>query len=153
MAPAREIPATRPILGKRPQFHPDSNHVGVDLNGGMASWATVAVAPPFDDGNLWSAWVDYDGTTLEVRANQSGTRPVSPILTMNVDLPSIIGANSAYIGFTAGTGSAWGNHDIVSWEYRDEFNPIPGTIPEPVTLAGLFCGLASLGAYVRRRKV
>ncbi len=134
-------------------WDPDSNHVGVDLNGSMTSAAVVSVAPSFDDSNLWYAWVDYNGTTLEVRANQSGTRPGAATLAWNVNLPSVIGTTSAYIGFTAGTGASWGNHDIVSWEYRDEFDPIPGAIPEPVTLAGLCCGLASLGAYVRRRTV
>ena len=55
---------------------PNSNHLGIDLNGvvdhGPGSPNTLAVTPDFDDGNVWHAWIDYDGTTLEVRANQTG---------------------------------------------------------------------------------
>lgn len=110
---------------------PDSNHVGIDLNGavdhGTGAPFTLGVTPDFDDGNLWYAWVDYDGTTLEVRTNQTGIRPSLPDLTRDLDLPTILGSATGFVGFTSGTGAAWGNHDILSWEYRDEFNPVDTT--------------------------
>lgn len=110
---------------------PDSNHIGIDLDGsvdhGTGAPFTSGVTPDFDDGNLWYAWVDYDGTTLEVRTNQTGVRPALPDLTRDLDLPSILGSTTAFVGFTSGTGAAWGNHDVLSWEYRDEFNPVETT--------------------------
>jgi hypothetical protein len=110
---------------------PDSNHIGIDLDGsvdhGTGAPFTLGVTPDFDDGNLWYAWVDYDGTTLEVRTNQTGVRPAQPDLTRDLDLPTILGSTTAFVGFTSGTGSAWGNHYVLSWEYRDEFNPVETT--------------------------
>lgn len=96
---------------------PDSNHLGIDTNGGFGG-ATLAVTPRFDDGNLWYAWIDYDGTTLEVRVNQTGVRPAAPDLSRVIDIPTTIGATTAHVGFTGATGAAFGNHDIISWTFN-----------------------------------
>jgi hypothetical protein len=129
---------------------PDSNHVGVDTNGSVNSLVTQGVSPNFDDGNIWYAWVDYDGTTLDIRANQTGIRPVATLLSTSLDIPLLLGGSTAFVGFTSGTGADYGNHDILSWEYRDSFEPIGGAVPEPGTLSLLGLGLA-LGAARRRR--
>ena len=105
-----------------------------------------------NDGNVWYSWVDYYGVTdnLEIRLSQSSTRPLLALLTRNVDLSAVLGTTNAYVGFTSGTGSAWGNHDILSWEFRDTFSPI-GNVPEPASLALLGVALTGLAA-TRRRK-
>jgi hypothetical protein len=107
---------------------PSSNHVGININGsvnhGSGSPNTVNVTPNFDNDGIWYAWVDYNGTLLEVRVSQTNVRPTTAILTRNLDVPTILGQTSAYVGFTSGTGADWGNHDILSWEYRDQFNPV-----------------------------
>lgn len=134
---------------------PSSNHLGIDTNGnvnhGSGAPYTVSVAPNFDDGNIWYAWVDYDGSNLEVRANQSGSRPGTALLSRPLDVPSILGQDTAYVGFTSGTGADYGNHDIISWEYRDFFDPIDQEVPEPSTIAmwSLFA-LGGLG-FARRK--
>lgn len=138
---------------------PSSNHIGIDLNGsvnhGTGSPNTVNVATDFDDGNVWFAWIDYNGTTMDVRANQTGVRSATPLLSRDFDLTALMGQPNAYIGFTSGTGADWGNHDILSWEYRDSFNPIQGpgdgTVPEPGSLALLGLGFLGLAA-IRRCK-
>jgi hypothetical protein len=100
----------------------DSNHLGIDTNGGFGG-ATLAVAPRFDDGNLWYAWIDYDGTTLEVRVNQTGVRPAAADLSRVIDIPTTIGGpTTAYVGFTGATGGAFGDHDIISWNFNH--NPV-----------------------------
>ena len=109
---------------------PSSNHVGIvsegSVNHGAGSPLTVDVSPNFDDGNIWYAWIDYDGLILEVRAAQSATRPTAPLISEYIDIPAILEQGSAYVGFTSGTGEDWVNHDIIAWEYRDSFDPIPG---------------------------
>ena len=105
-----------------------SNHVAININGSVSQTdpgvVAVDVTPDFDDGDLWHAWVDYSGSTVEVRVNKSGLRPDTPLLTRNIDLISILGQESGYIGFGAATGGAWGNHDIAYWEYRNSYTPI-----------------------------
>jgi len=107
---------------------PNSNHIGVDLNGSVvhdpSDSCTKQITPAFDDGNVWYAWLDYDGTTLEARINQTGVRPSDPDIQKQVDVPDLLGQDDAFIGFTSGTGWDWGNHDILYWEYRDTYDPI-----------------------------
>ncbi|MGD0538903.1 MAG: LamG-like jellyroll fold domain-containing protein, partial [Verrucomicrobiota bacterium] len=114
-------------------FDPDSNHVGIDLNGdvshGVGAPYTASVEPDFDDGNIWYAWVDYDGTMLEVRVAQINARPVNPTLRRILDVPGVLRAQNAFVGFTSGTGAGWGNHDILTWQYNKCFSPITNHPP------------------------
>lgn len=100
---------------------PSSNHIGIDFNGSVnhdpTAGMTADVPARFDDGGVWSAWIDYDGTTLQVRANETGTRPTQPLLSKRLDIPALIGSQSVKAGFTSGTGSDWGNHDILNWQF------------------------------------
>ncbi len=106
---------------------PSSNHVGIDVNGsvdhGPGSPNTVNVSPDFDNGALWYAWVDYDGTTLRAYLNSSPVQPFQPLLTREVNLPAILQQPTGFVGFTSGTGADWGNHDVVYWEYTP-YSPV-----------------------------
>ena len=128
-----------------------SNHLGIAKNGAMSSSQTIAVAPKFDDGKLWYAWIDYNGTTLEVRANESGERPASALLSYDLDIPTIIGTSQAYVGFTAGTGMAYANHEIFSWEYRDSYKPVGTATPIPETAVLFGAGLLGLTMLKSRK--
>lgn len=132
----------------------NGNHVGIDLNGSVNSITNVAVAQRLNDGDVWNAWVDYNGATddLEVRLSLGATRPAAAILAANIDLTAVLGSPNAFVGFTSGTGSGYGDHDILSWEFRDTFDPItPGAVPLPGSLALLGIGVASLLAGRRSR--
>jgi hypothetical protein len=107
---------------------PNSNHVAIDINGNVkhdGALPVQRVLPDFDNGNVWYAWVDYNGKTLEVRVSQTGVRPDSPKIKAQLDIPTILGnVTDAYVGFTSGTGADWGNHDILYWEYRENYQPV-----------------------------
>jgi len=102
---------------------PDDNHIGINLNGEF-NGKTAPVSPLFENGQVWDAWIDYDGSQLEVRTNPTGKRPTKPLLTRELNISEILGGTpEAFIGFTSATGGAYANHDILSWMYRDEFAP------------------------------
>ena len=60
-------------------------------------------------------WVDYNGSVLEVRVSNTGVRPAAPTIALAIDIPATLGSDAAFVGFTAATGAAVGEHDIVSW--------------------------------------
>lgn len=135
---------------------PDGNHVGVDLAGSLSSTTLKPEPTLFNNGQIWNVWIDYNGTTqsLEGRWSLGNSRPIAAQISANVDLVSVIGGTSAFVGFTSGTGASYGNHDILSWEFRDSFNPIgrDPVVPEPTSfaLAGLAGIGMSIGAWRRR---
>jgi hypothetical protein len=105
---------------------PDGNHVGVDLNGSITSVATASIGTRLNNGAIWFAWIDYNGSVLELRLNQANVRPAAPTLTHAVNLATVIGTTQAFVGFTSGTGAAFANHDILTWVFDNSFNPIGG---------------------------
>jgi hypothetical protein len=67
-----------------------------------------------NNGDVWTVWIDYDGTSLHVAlADDSDIRPPN-LIDYVIDIPSILGKSSAYIGFTAGTGEGSENHYVMN---------------------------------------
>lgn len=128
---------------------PDGNHVGVDLNGSVASVVTVPIATRLNDGNIWYAWVDYNGSVLEARVSQSNSRPAAPTVTHTVNLGAVIGATQAFVGFTSGTGAAYADHDILTWVFDNTYTPIGGTPTSAAAIPTLsHAALALMGLIV-----
>ena len=68
----------------------------------------------------------YDGNTL--------TETITDLVTMGtfttsytVDIPSLVGSNTAYVGFTGATGGVWAVHEVQTWT----FGGTPSLFPRP----------------------
>ncbi|RKZ81859.1 MAG: hypothetical protein DRR19_21575 [Candidatus Parabeggiatoa sp. nov. 1] len=111
-----------------------TNAVGININGKSSASTRI---PAFENSNTWHVLIDYEAGRLEVRMNETGERPSDRLLRRSVNLSEILGGNlRAYLGFTTGTGIAYGNddisqvdtgtgsvydnYDILRWSYRDE---------------------------------
>jgi hypothetical protein len=106
---------------------PNGNHVGINLNGNVVSVETQTEPVRFNNGGIWHVWIDFDGAAqrLEVRWSMSAARPVAAQLVRSgLDLVAVLGQSTAFVGFTSGTGAAFGAHDILQWEYRGAFAPV-----------------------------
>lgn len=134
----------------------DESHVGINIGGEIASVveeSTLGSLGDLDDGQVWYAWVDYNGQTdrLEVRLAKSNDRPADPFLSHTVDLLSELGSDAqgnpkpAYVGFTSATGAATAHHDVLTWAFENEYDPIETVEPEaPVVAAGCTVGIPEL---------
>ena len=161
------------------------NHVGVDINGSLTSLVTALPGPAgpvvcqypvgaancMANGDLWSVWIDYDGTNLVVAlADGSTTRPATNLITFPINVPCVLAggtvngtgcptpATSAFVGFTASTGTLYENNDIVSWSYTNSFGTagLPATaVPalSPWAYGALAILMAAMGATILRKRL
>jgi len=105
----------------------DDNHISLNKQGDFKG-PTESISSSFKNGNIWYAWIDYDGNQLEVRTSEDKKRPEMPSLVESVRLTDILEGNKAFVGFTAGTGGSFSQHDILVWEFQDKFHPIRSSI-------------------------
>lgn len=115
----------------------DGNHVGINKNGNLKSLSQTPIETRMNNGNIWSVWVDYNGLmqTLEVRLSEDKFRPAEATTFADLNLSNILGTSEAYIGFTSGTGSAGGDHNILNFEFYDDYRPVArNSVPEPSSL-------------------
>ncbi|WP_010498739.1 S-layer homology domain-containing protein [Paenibacillus elgii] len=122
---------------------PSDNYVGLAQNGNVANtnptWYKAIPKNQMDmkDGNIHYAWIDYDGInkTMRVYTNNTNNRStaVQQIDASGIDLGAIFaGKSSVYAGFTSATGSSWENHDILSWYFTNQLDPIDVNQPDIV---------------------
>ncbi|MGA2243557.1 MAG: L-type lectin-domain containing protein [Verrucomicrobiota bacterium] len=93
------------------------DHVSVNTNGVLA--AAFVTNNAWTDGNIWYAWVDYEGVSrhLELRLSEIPVRPLTPMLAVGVNLVSILGGTNAFVGFTGATGAGGYQQDILAWKF------------------------------------
>nr|WP_158594007.1 Ig-like domain-containing protein [Cohnella faecalis] len=97
------------------------------------TWATND-AYPFYNGEIYHAWIVYNGPTdtIEVYMGKNGTFDTSKlkIKKSGLGLREYLEQDEAYVGFSAATGSAYENHDILKWYLNNNELPIEPENPD-----------------------
>ncbi|WP_433296098.1 L-type lectin-domain containing protein [Actinoplanes sp. CA-030573] len=97
---------------------PNDNHLAVVLGGNPDKHSAVAEPSIPLYGRPFTARVAYDAGTNDLRVYVRSLRAGATeelALRTTVDLAGSVGAGSAWVGFTASTGSALSKQDIYSW--------------------------------------
>ena len=84
-------------------------------------------------GDIMAVQVVYNGTTLTMTITDTVTNATfSTSFTINI--PATVGGNTAYMGFTGGTGNFTASQEILTWTYTPvaglptpTFTPVAGT--------------------------
>jgi Legume lectin domain/Chitobiase/beta-hexosaminidase C-terminal domain/Bacterial lectin len=67
-------------------------------------------------GDVMHAHMVYDGTNLTMTLTDTATNAtVTEVFPVNI--PSVVGGNTAFVGFTGGTGSSTATQNVLSWTY------------------------------------
>ncbi len=123
-----------------------SNSTGLFANGTRPTTPSTDLTPSgvnLHSGDVFHVHVTYDGTTLTVLITDTVTG-ANAIQSYPVNLPSVLGATTAYAGFTSGTGTTPAPQNILSWTYSPgapaatiaspTFSPVGGTYFSAQTL-------------------
>ena len=95
------------------------------------------------DGDVFNVHMTYDGSTLAMSITDASNSSETFSTSWPVNIPAVVGGNSAYVGFTGGTGGSSAIQEILSWTYVSSTVSPPVATVKPVSL-GL--GQAVIGA-------
>jgi Legume lectin domain/Chitobiase/beta-hexosaminidase C-terminal domain len=102
---------------------------GVYTDGEPPVTPTVDISPSgieLNSGDSIQAQVTYDGTTLTLNLHDLVTNDTFT-MSQQINIPQIVGADSAYVGFTGGTGGLTASQKILTWTYTAKPGPQPGS--------------------------
>ncbi|MDN3954761.1 lectin-like domain-containing protein [Sporolactobacillus laevolacticus] len=115
---------------------PSANYIGLATDGNVnnlsnpSSWVVNldGTGNMLSDGTKYYSWIDYDGLNKNVKVylSKSQIRPADPVLNVSgIDLGAIFAGNPGiYAGFTAATGAYSESHDILNWQFVNDYEPI-----------------------------
>ncbi|WP_248928304.1 S-layer homology domain-containing protein [Paenibacillus hamazuiensis] len=122
---------------KNPELSdPSDSYVGLAQNGSLTNTSgrynnlLSTLGYKLKDGSVYDVWIDYDGTSKNIKVymnkNSNDRTAATKVLDVNnINLGTIFtNQPSVYAGFTASTGGAWENHDILNWYFTNKLDSI-----------------------------
>jgi hypothetical protein len=109
------------VTNQPPYYHPGPS-IGWDTNG--TNYAPVSTLPAnLTNGNPMRVTIYYNGATASAWITDLTLNTTSPVVSDSLNIPSIVKGNTAYVGFTGGTGGSWAEQDIYDFFFAT------GTMP------------------------
>ena len=125
---------------------PDST--GLYTNGAMPTVPAINLSTTginLHSGDYFNTTLTYDGSNLTLTLTDAITLATWQQVFV-VNIPAIVGGNTAYVGFTGGTGGQTSSQKVASWTYVPG-PPVPISVPAPPVpsyAAGFTAGSMSL---------
>ncbi len=131
-----------------------NNTTGLFLEGASPTLpaTTLGGGVSLHSGDILQVHMVYDGTTLTMTITDT-TNPTETFTTAwTVNIPATLGANTAWAGFTGGTGGLTATQEILTWTYSTgvasvqtatpTFTPVGGNYPvaQTVTISDMTAG-------------
>ena len=104
------------------------NSTGLYKNGQSPTTPATDLSSTLDfhSGHVMNVTMSYDGAVLDVTITDTVTQKAAT-QHYNVDIPTIVGGSSAYVGFTGATSGLTAIHEILNWTFTST-----GTTPPPI---------------------
>ena len=96
------------------------NSTGFYTNGAAPTMPATDLTPSgvnLHSGHPFHVHLTYDGATLTLTLTDTVTK-ASFTAAKAIDIPGTVGSNTAFVGFTAGTGGTVSTQEIVNWTYQ-----------------------------------
>ena len=124
---------------------PDST--GLYVNGAIPTLPAVDMSSSpinLHSGDTMDVKINYNGTILSMTITDLVTEGTFTT-SWNVNIPSIVGGNTAWVGFTGGTGGSSSSQKVLTWTYAVGSNTPPVlTVPTFTPAAGTYSSAQSV---------
>src|SRR5262249_53024431 len=101
-----------------------TSQIGLGVNGNLLGQVPIT-GIDFNDAahsnppHTFQVDVTYNGTTLNAKITDRTTNVVFDAPPQTLNIPQIVGGNTAWVGFTAATGGLNTEHDVQRWIYKN----------------------------------
>lgn len=108
-----------------------TNSTGLYVNGANATTPAVSLSGGINlhSGDVFNVHITYDGVTLTMTITDASTPADTFTTSWPINISSTVGANTAFAGFTGGTGGLTATQGIIAWTYT----PGPPNSPPPAS--------------------
>jgi hypothetical protein len=109
-----------------------TNSTGSYTNGASPTTPAITIGGGVNLHNpdIFHVHMGYDGTTLTMTITDTANSASTFTTSWPVNIPSLVGGSTAYVGFTAGTGGYVAIQDILDWTFvSNSSGPPPAATP------------------------
>jgi Legume lectin domain/Chitobiase/beta-hexosaminidase C-terminal domain len=103
-----------------------NDSTGLYTDGASPTIPAVDITPSgveLNSGSTITAQITYDGTNLTLTLTDVSNHTFTQ--TWPINIPQTVGGNTAYVGFTAGTGGTTSSQKVETWSFTSTSNATP----------------------------